>query len=172
VRPRAKRSARDRLVNSADLDDLVDAAETEVAHARKMLRTDAGEAVQAVMLAAYHAGAALQVARRERSAAMLGRAHAVFFEANKLAQSACGAGRHANMHEDDIGYRIRDELMQEAEDCGESGDVECMRATLKRARREFKGDPELLSDVETVVETYFPELLSKDKGALKRRLTR
>jgi hypothetical protein len=166
----SRRATRARLRNSEDLDELVDAAETEVTHARKMLRTDPADAVHAVMLAAYHAGAALQVARRERSASMLGRAHAAFFEANKLAQSACGA-RHANQ-EEDIGYRIRDELMQEAEDCGEFGDAECMRSVLTRARREFKGDPELLADVENVIEIYFPELLTKDKGALKRRLTR
>lgn len=78
-------------------------------------------------------------------------------------------GRAVN--QPDIGFRMRDELMAEAESCGEHGDIECMEQVLKKARRELSSDPDLLFDVKNVIDTYFPELLKDDTGALKRRLT-
>lgn len=82
-------------------------------------------------------------------------------------QARVHVGRALNQ---DVGYQLRDELMAEAEDCGEAGDIECAEHVLKRAQKELARDPGLLADVENVVETYFPELLENDVGALKRRL--
>ena len=94
----------------------------------------------------------------------------VDIEAPKYARfnrQARAKGRRAM---NDVGYALRDELMAEAEDAGEAGDVDAAKAVLRRARKELKSDPQLLFDVENVVDTYFPEVLKNDVGALKRRL--
>jgi hypothetical protein len=85
-----RRNPLDRLTNPDDLRELVQAAEDALAHAQKTVRQDPKDAVQASVLAAYYAGAAIHVARKERSPRMLDRAHSVFFKANDLAQMACG----------------------------------------------------------------------------------
>lgn len=80
--------------------------------------------------------------------------------------------RHGRaVNQPDVGFRMRDELMAEAESCGEHGDVECVEQVLEKARRELSADPGLLADVENVVDAYFPELMGDDVGVLKRRLT-
>lgn len=73
------------------------------------------------------------------------------------------AKRKENTHREDVGFRLRDDLMAQAEDCGEHGDAECMEGVLKRARRELGRDPALLFDVENVVGSYFPELVSRPR---------
>jgi hypothetical protein len=88
---------------------------------------------------------------------------------NRNVRAHARAGRAVN--QPDVGFGIRDELMADAESCGEFGDIECMEHVLKKARRELSLDPNLLFDVENVVDTYFPELMKDDTGALKRRLT-
>lgn len=75
------------------------------------------------------------------------------------------------MNQPDVGFRMRDELVAEAESCGEHGDIDCMEQVLEKAQRELSSDPALLFDVENIIDTYFPELLKDDTGALKRRLT-
>lgn len=67
----------------------------------------------------------------------------------------------------DIGYRIRDTLIEEAEFCGEGGDVECMKSVLRKARTELARDPDLLFDVETAIETYFSELTGRKSNPIK-----
>lgn len=80
--------------------------------------------------------------------------------------------RHGRaVNQPDVGFSLRDELMAEAESCGEHGDIECMEHILEKARRGLMSDPPLLVDVENVVETYFPDLLKNDVEVLKRRLT-
>ncbi|MDP3910175.1 MAG: hypothetical protein Q8Q14_07265 [Gemmatimonadales bacterium] len=157
-----------------DLRALVEAAETELASARESQQRDPQRAIQDSVLAAYYAGAAIHQARKERSASALDRAHSVFFHAAQIAQLACGTesqhvqARYApnQLPGGDIGYELRDDLMAQAEDCGEMGDLDCMKGVLRSARKELKKDQELLADVENVVETYFPELLqrSTNKG--------
>lgn len=97
----------------------------------------------------------------------------VDLEAPKYARFNRSVRVHAGraMNQADIGFRLRDDLMAQAESCGESGDIECMEDVLEKAQRDLSADPGLLADVENVVDIYFPELVKDDIGALKRRLT-
>lgn len=74
-----------------DLPQLVQAAEAELRRANDAIHRDHLEALRSAVLASYYSGAAIYLARQQRSAPMLDRAHSVFFRANLLAQSACGA---------------------------------------------------------------------------------
>lgn len=70
------------------LSTLVRTAETEAQRAAET--SDAGEAVQGAITAAYHSGAAAYIARRVGDAKALKRAQRVFFDVYRLAQATCG----------------------------------------------------------------------------------